>query len=141
MSITIECEIKQVIKDLKLEKKVEIFVGEEREQILLKLKNIFVCGNPRVWWLSLKWKPRSLFFEGETYKDLSNHFSEEEEVWFVIEEDEQLLYRTKISCVISIIENCSLFEYNVISKDLKRFICETDHDDILYIDLREVENN
>lgn len=139
MPMTLESEINQAIEELKLEEKVEIFAGKEREKILLQLKSVFVRGNPRVWWLSLKWKTKSLFFEGETYKDLINHFSEDEMVWFVIEEDEQLLYRTKISYIISILENCSLFEYNLISEDLKRFICETDHDDILYIDLREGE--
>lgn len=134
----LEKEISEAISDLKIEEKVKIFTGEEKNSILLKLKEIFVSGDPRVWWLSLKYKPESFVFElKQSYKEIDNFFNKEEEVWFVVEEDEQLLYRTKISYVIDIIGECSGFEYNIISENYDRFLCENDHGEFLFIDLRK----
>lgn len=90
-----------------------------------------------MWWLSLKYKPKSFIFDLEQpYKEIVNFFNKEEDVWFVVEDDNQLLYKTKISYVIDIIGECSGFEYNIISENHDRFLCENDHDEFLFIDLR-----
>lgn len=137
----LEIELMEAISDLKIEDKVQKFTGEEKERILFKLQEKFVSGNPRVWWLALKYKPTSFFFERQDpHKEIVNFF-DKEEVWFVIEDEfnanEQILYKTKIRYVIDIIEeNCTYFEYNIISENYDKFLCQTDHDDILFIDLR-----
>lgn len=132
----LEKEIGEAISNLKIEAKVKVFKGEEKKRILLKLQETFVNGNPRVWWLSLKYTPTSFVFEQEApFREIVNFFDKEEEVWFVIEDDDQLLYKTKISHVIDIIGDCICFEYNLISENYDRFLCETDHDEFLFIDL------
>lgn len=133
----LEEQISEAISDLKSEEKIKIFTGEEKNSILLKLKGIFVNGDPRVWWLSLKYRPEFFVFELEQpYKEIVHFFDKEEDVWFVIEDDEQLLYKTKILYVIDIIGECSVFEYNIISENYDRFLCENDHGAFLFIDLR-----
>ena len=57
-------------------------------------------------------------------------------MWLVIEDDEQLLYKTNISHIINIISECSYFEYNIISQNFDRFLCENDHNEFLFVDLR-----
>lgn len=133
----LEEEIMEAILNLKIEDKVKAFRGQEKKNILLKLQEFFVNGNPRVWWLSLKYKPLTFIFkQEEPFREIVKFFNKEEDVWFVIEDDEQLLYKTKISHVIDIIGECICFEYNIISENYDRFLCETDHGDFLFIDLR-----
>lgn len=132
-----EKEIKDAISNLEIEDKIEEFTGEERRSILQKIQNFFVIGNRRVWWLSLRYKPESFVFEQEEpYKNITDFFAGEEEVWLVIEDDEQLLYKTNISHIINIISECSYFEYNIISQNFDRFLCENDHNEFLFVDLR-----
>ena len=138
----LEKEISKAILDLKIKDKVKVFTGDEKNSILSKLQKIFVVGNPRVWWLSLKYKPISYVFEQkEQYKKIADFFDKEEEVWFVVEDEfnnnEQLLYKMKITYVIDIIGECMGFEYNIISEDYNRFLCETDHDEFLFIDINK----
>jgi len=132
----LEIGLEQAILNLKIEDKVKVFTGEEKNSILLKLKEFFVIGEPRVWWLSLKYTPKCFVFKQEyPYKEIVNFFDEKEDVWFIIEDNAQLLYKTKVSHVVDIISECSYFEYNIISKDYNKFLCENDHDQFLYIDL------
>lgn len=134
----LEEEIMESISNLKIQEKVKVITGEEKKNILLELQKTFVNGNPRVWWLSLKYEPTFLVFKQEKpYKEIVNFFDKEEDVWFVIENDDQILLKTKISHVIDIIGDCIYFEYNIISKNYDRFLCETDHGDFLFIDIHK----
>jgi hypothetical protein len=137
----LENEIREAIIELKIENKVKAFSGEKKNNILLKLKSIFVRGDPRVWWLSLKYKPTSYVFEEQlAYKKINYFFNENDDVWFVAEDDvydEPLLYKTKVSFVIDIIGGCTGFEYNIISENCEKYLCENDHGEFLYIDIHE----
>lgn len=143
---TVHCsgakEVFRTIAELKLEKQVHIYVGQERERLLKEMQEIFVEGNPQVWWLRLKYKPESYVFEvDEPWKEIRRFFDRDEEVYFIIEDadifSEQLLCKAKISQVIEIVDNSEmLFEYNLISINYDRFMCETDHDEYLFIDRR-----
>jgi len=141
MRTTLENEIRRAITDLKIEEKVKEYFGAERKAIIQKLKDIFVNGEPRVWWLSLKHIPRSFaFIQDEPYKEIAGFFKSEEEVWFVVEDadnDDQLLYKTSVSNVIDIISACSYFEYNIVSENCDKLLCENDHDEFLYIYIGE----
>ena len=131
-----EEEIMTAITNKKIEREVQVFTDEEKHIILKKIQEIFVCGNPRVWWLALKYKPKSYVFKGkESYKKIADFFDKEENVWFIIEED-RLLYKTKILYIIDIIADCSYFEYYIISEKYDRFLCETDHGEFLFVDRR-----
>ncbi|MBQ2802443.1 MAG: hypothetical protein IJF07_00925 [Lachnospiraceae bacterium] len=58
-------DIYDTIEVLHLKEEVQILEGEERRQVLQNLQDIFVEGNPRVWWLSLKYQPRTYVFDEE----------------------------------------------------------------------------
>ena len=141
MSSLTENEIREAILHLKIEEKVKEYKGEERKRILKKIKEVFVSEDPRVWWLSLKYIPKSFVFEQEMpYKEITRFFSAEEDIWFVVEDmdaNDQLLYKTKVSHVIDIISNCSGFEYNIVSENCEKYLCENDHNEFLYIDIWE----
>ena len=141
MSSMIENEIREAIQYLEIEEKVKEYKSEERKRILQKIKEVFVRGDPRVWWLSLKYVPKSFVFEQEfPYMEIARFFDEKEALWFIIEDigdDDQLLYKTSVSNVIDIISNCAFFEYNVVSENCEKYLCENDHNEFLYIDIRE----
>lgn len=68
-----EKEINEAISSLKIEEKVKIFEGEKKREFLQKMQDFFVVGNPRVWWLSLKYKPVTFVFEQEdSYKRITD---------------------------------------------------------------------
>ena len=147
---TVHCseakEVFRTIAELKLEKEVHIYVGQERDRLLKEMQEIFVEGNPRVWWLSLKYKPERYVFEvNEPWKEIVRFFDKDEMVYFIIEDayifSEQMLCKAKISQVIEIVENSEMvFEYNLVSLNYDRFMCETDHDEYLFVN-RSGEGN
>lgn len=131
-------EIMRSIKKQKLENDVYLPNSEEADSIINNLKNIFVDGTPRVWWLSLKYKPEVFTFdESNSFERISNFFDDDETVWWVIETDKELLFQTCIRNIISIIAECPFFEYNIVSLDKKKLLIENDHNEFLFIDLSQ----
>jgi hypothetical protein len=135
-------EIKSAIEALDLKSQVAFFEADPKEKVIIEIKDIFVFENPRVWWLSLKYKPQSLKFDDYQYqyKNIINFFDENEIVWFIVEDDELILLKLKAKDIIKIISECSYFEYYIISLDKTRFLCENDHNEFLYIDLNHITN-
>ena len=128
----------QSISILEKEDKVKIYVGQERKENLKKIQDIFVNGNPRVWWIALKYKTISFVFDQEEpYRRITDFFDAEENVWIIIEDDERILLKANVSDIIDIISECSYFEYNIVSQNFDRYLCETDHNEMLFIDLRK----
>ena len=133
-----EKEIREAISILEIEDKVKIYVGQERKENLKKIQDIFVNGNPRVWWIALKYKTISFVFDQEEpYRRITDFFDAEESVWIIIEDDERILLKAIVSDIIDIISECSYFEYNIVSQNFDRYLCETDHNEMLFIDLRK----
>lgn len=133
-----EKEIREAISILEIEDKVKIYVGQERKENLKKIQDIFVNGNPRVWWIALKYKTISFVFDQEEpYRRITDFFDAEENVWIIIEDDERILLKANVSDIIDIISECSYFEYNIVSQNFDRYLCETDHNEMLFIDLRK----
>ena len=133
-----EKEIREAISILEIEDKVKIYVGQERKENLKKIQDIFVNGNPRVWWIALKYKTISFVFDKEEpYRRITDFFDAEENVWIIIEDDERILLKANVSDIIDIISECSYFEYNIVSQNFDRYLCETDHNEMLFIDLRK----
>lgn len=138
----IEKEIIRSIKEQKLENVVLVFKKQEAKIIVNNLKDIFVSGTPRVWWLSLKYQPKCFTFEEpNSFEKITNFFTNDEKVWWVIEDDEELLLQTNIKHIISIIADCPFFEYNIISLDQKKLLIENDHNEFLFIDLKDNVGN
>lgn len=124
-------EIKKAIKYLEI---ADSFRELNDDRLLEKIKNIFVVGDPRVWWLSFKNKPDLLTSnDEEEYLELTKYFSRDEECYFIAELDELHIFQSRIDIIVNLISECSFFEYYVIDNRLTKLICETEHGDLLLV--------
>lgn len=114
---------------------------EEKDEILTNIKNNFVVGNPRALWLSLKYKPESIQFTEEyPYLKLKDILASDEDYILLIDEDNEFFHTFigRRDSIIKLIEECiGLDEYYIINSCYTIFICETDHDELLYINLNQ----
>lgn len=113
----------------------------EKSSILHKIKETFVQGNPRALWLGFKYHPDSIKYEGDyPHIKLPDLVPPEEEMFFLIDDFNEVfyLYKGKIAPIITFIEECvGLDEYYLVNYDISQLICETDHGDLLYIDIHK----
>lgn len=132
----LEKEIIRSVKEQNLQNVVQIFNAKTANIITNNLKEIFVLGTPRVWWLSLRYEPKSFIFdEPNSFEKITHFFNDDDEVWWIIE-DEDLLFKLQIKHIILIIADCPFFEYNIVSLDKTKLLIENDHNEFLFIDLR-----
>ena len=102
--------------------------------VLDRIKNRFVLGNPRVWWLSFRFPPKEHHYDDDyQYKRISCFLNNEDFCYFIAELDVTHIFKARVADVVFIIGECSFFEYYVVSMDLKKLICETEHGDFLAI--------
>ena len=101
--------------------------------VLDRIKNRFVLGNPRVWWLSFRFPPKEHHYDDYQYKRISCFLNNEDFCYFIAELDVTHIFKARVADVVFIIGECSFFEYYVVSMDLKKLICETEHGDFLEI--------
>lgn len=126
-------EIQVAINQLNLK---DQFTEIDNNDLLKKIQAIFVHNNPGVWWLSLKYSPSKLIAKNEfEYLEISNYLDAESSCYFIAELDHTHLFKSKVKHVQDVIGECSFFEYYVIDKKIEKFMCETDHGDLLYIDI------
>lgn len=124
-------EIKNAVKNLEI---TDSFRELLDDRLLEKIKNTFIVGDPRVWWLSFKKQPELLSStDEEEYLELTKYFSHNEECYFIAELDELHLFQSRIENVVNLIGECSFFEYYVIDNSLTKLICETEHGDLLFV--------
>lgn len=67
------------------------------------------------------------------YKRISCFLNDEDFCYFIAELDVTHIFKARVADVVFIIGECSFFEYYVVSMDLKKLICETEHGDFLEI--------
>jgi hypothetical protein len=128
-------ELINAIQELCISNQVFEIIGDEKYAVMEEIKNKFVVGNPRVWWLSFKKKPQNYVFDDEfQYRRIVDFFNYDEWCYFIAELNELHVFKLSIKNVINIINECSFFEYYIISTDLIRLLCETDHGDLLFIE-------
>lgn len=103
------------------------------KEIVDKAKQIFVEGEPRVWWLSLSKPHRSISSAAISMLDVLGSGTS---LWFIpeTEEDELLAYDTTSDVVEILRNNCPLFEYYVVDKNFQSLLIETDHDQFVLCD-------
>lgn len=132
-------EIKDAIKALRLEREIKEYFNDEKDKIINKIKYKFVSGNPRVWWLSLKYKPKNFIYTDNYQYRRIGELLNEEECFFIPELEDIHVFETKVQYVIKIIENSSFFEYYIVNKSITKFLCETDHGDFLFININDLK--
>lgn len=110
---------------------------KNKHELLQKIQNAFIIGNPRAWWTHLRPKPLVRNYEdddgylhlGEFAPPSTNY------VWFVVDEDNEkkYLFDIPITSIPNVVKDCRYFEYYIISKDLSWLLAENDHGSLLFV--------
>lgn len=115
----------------------------EKDQVINKIKEVFVIDDPRAFWLSFKYKPTSIKYVGDyPHVELPKILSIEEDYYFLIDDfnSEFHLFKGNLYTIMQFIEECiGLDEYYLIDLNIKKMACETDHGELLYIDVHQNE--
>ena len=123
-------ELLRCIESLDARERIQELGGDVWDRI----KNRFVLGNPRVWWLSFRFPPKEHhYYDDYQYKQISCFLNNEDFCYFIAELDVTHIFKARVADVVFIIGECLFFEYYFVSMDLKKLICETEHRDFLEI--------
>lgn len=127
-------ELKEAINSLDNKNEVMEIQNIAKDNIIADIMNKFVIGNPRVWWLAFKKKPKSFSFDDEfQYQRISQFFNNNDVCYLITELDTIHLFKLPVRNIIKIIGECSFFEYYVTDLKMQNLLCETDHGDLLYL--------
>ena len=127
-------ELKEAINSLDNKNEVMEIQNIAKDNIIADIMNKFVIGNPRVWWLAFKKKPKSFSFDDEfQYQRISQFFDDNDVCYLITELDTIHLFKLPVRNIMKIIGECSFFEYYVTDLKMQNLLCETDHGDLLYL--------
>lgn len=127
-------ELKEAINSLDNKNEVMEIQNIAKDNIIADIMNKFVIGNPRVWWLAFKKKPKSFSFDDEfQYQRISQFFDNNDVCYLITELDTIHLFKLPVRNIMKIIGECSFFEYYVTDLKMQNLLCETDHGDLLYL--------
>lgn len=127
-------ELKESINSLDNKNEVMEIQNIAKDNIIADIMNKFVIGNPRVWWLAFKKKPKSFSFDDEfQYQRISQFFDNNDVCYLITELDTIHLFKLPVRNIMKIIGECSFFEYYVTDLKMQNLLCETDHGDLLYL--------
>lgn len=108
-----------------------------------RLYDTFVIGNPYALWLSFKYVPYSIDCNMEDpYFHLLDLIDRNTVFYFFIDYEHIgfVVYKAKLSDIHIFIGDCEgLDEYYLVTEDFMELYSITDHDDLLYIDVRKNE--
>ena len=132
----IEQEIEQAVSFLQLNeldfKKLPI---DQAKIIVDEARLRFVIGNPRSWWLSLSMPATTYnYSNSQCYLHIKDHWAPPDDKCFFIPEIEHqslAVFHTTIANVQLLLQNCSFFEYYILSQTLDFLLIENDHNEIL----------
>ncbi len=134
-------EIERAVRDNRLAmRKME---GADKERVIRRLYEVFVSGDPRALWLSFKYVPSRLDCRGEDpYYHLPDRIDANAVFYFVIDywNRDFVVYEARMADIHTFIGDCEgLDEYYLVPRDFGELYAITDHDDLLYIDVRKNE--
>jgi len=86
----------------------------------------YVSGNPRVWWLDLK-KPIEEQYDSRSIDLTSIMPDKSGTCWFIPETEAWTVYEVDITQIQRLLNDCPLFEYNLLARDFSWLVIETDH--------------
>jgi hypothetical protein len=87
----------------------------------------FVVGNPRAWWMSLRWRGEQ--FDSTTH-NLSDVLPDKAgKCWFIPETESRSLtvYSVELTQLPALLRACPYFEYYVVGNDFGWLLSESDH--------------
>ncbi len=132
-------EIDRTVRDNKLLlHKIE---GSEKEELLQRLYDTFVIGNPRALWLSFKYVPDSIDCGLEDpYWHLPDIIHKDTLLYFIIDywNTDFVVFKGRMSDIHTFIGDCDgLDEFYLMTTDYHELYSITDHDDLLYINVNK----
>lgn len=132
-------EIARTVRDNKLPlKKIE---GSEKEDLLQRLYDTFVIGNPRALWLSFKYVPDWIDCDMEDpYWHLPEFIDKDVMLYFIIDywNTDYVVFKGRMSDIHTFIGDCDgLDEFYLMTTDCQELYSITDHDDLLYINVNK----
>ena len=132
-------EIERTIKDNHLPFQE---IGDVDKEILIqRLYDTFVIGNPRALWLKFKYVPYSIDCNMEDpYFHLLDIIDKNIVFYFFIDywNRDIIVYKARMSDIFFFFCDCErLDQYYLVIEDIMELYSITDHDDLLYIDVRK----
>jgi len=130
--------IQQATRELNLPHEGIAQLDEEASaRIVSQVKEAFVEGHPRVWWLSLKYPAKTKeYAEGNAHLHLREHIPfSDKKCWFIPETEQQSLpvFDMRIEYLSALLSEISFFEYYLVGKRLNWLVIETDHNSIVSV--------
>ena len=100
--------------------------ADEANSVYRQAQAQYVVGNPRVWWLALK-GPCDHYDSSST--SLRDVLPDRNGAVLLIPEtdDTPLVYEIDAAHLDAILDECPLFEYNVVHPSLRWLVAESDH--------------
>ena len=90
-------ELKEAINSLDNKNEVMEIQNIAKDNIIADIMNKFVIGNPRVWWLAFKKKPKSFSFDDEfQYQRISQFFDNNDVCYLITELDTIHLFKLPV---------------------------------------------
>ena len=109
----------------------------EAKEVYQRAKSEFVDGNPRVWWLRLKKKPRTVDTDNsEDFHYLRENWPHTDDSCYFIPENEKnhpIIFNATLEGVIKVLGNSSFFEYYLVGKQFDWLLIENDHNELLIV--------
>lgn len=132
-------EIDRTVRDNKLPlKKIE---GFEKEELLQKLYDTFIVGNPRALWLSFKYVPEWIDCNMEDpYWHLLDVLDPDVILYLIVDywNVDFVVFKGRMADIHTFIGDCDgLDEFYLLTTDCRELYSITDHDDLLYINVNK----
>lgn len=115
--------------------------GKEKEELLQKLHDTFVIGNPRALWLSFRYVAESIDCGmDDPYWHLLDVIDKDATLYFIIDywNTDFVVFKGLMSDIHAFIGDCDgLDEFYLMTTDFAQLYSITDHDDLYYIDVNK----
>lgn len=130
---------KEILKALELSKaseEIRLCDLKEAEDLLMKIQDRFVIGDPTAWWNALKGAPQV-----HDYTDASGlaHLDEylrfdDARCWLIIDEGaDRFCLNMPLKAVKQFLEQLPFVEYYVVGERLDWLVCENDHNQVIVL--------
>ncbi|MCI8999149.1 MAG: hypothetical protein HFJ95_09175 [Muribaculaceae bacterium] len=131
-------EIERTVRDNKL--RFQKIDGTEKEELLQRMYDTFIDGNPRALWEGFRYKPERIDCNMEDpYWHLLDVIDKDAVFYFVIDywNRDFVIFKGRMEEIHTFIGDCDgIDEFYLMTPDYQELYGITDHDDLYYIDLR-----
>ena len=127
--------LKRIIREQGL--LVEFLSGKESDTVIAEVYTRFVRNNPRALWLDFRCEASQLPYTSSIMEELAVLIPPDVIVYCLLDDfntEFHVLKGTIADVSLVLLSSEEVDEYYVVYEDFSILYCETDHDDLLYID-------